>query len=70
MQRREFITLFGSAPWRLRFLGRSLLRHRQRPSIASAHLASQRSFDEKSPFGSILVRVLAQRGYTLGLYCN
>jgi putative ABC transport system substrate-binding protein len=65
MQRREFITLLGSATassvcW---------------PHAASAQttsilrlgtLSPRDPFDDKSPFGSILVRVLAQQGYTLG----
>jgi putative tryptophan/tyrosine transport system substrate-binding protein len=66
MQRREFIALLGSTaassgPW---------------PLIASAQTTSKvyrlgtigprDPFDDKSPFGSILVRVLAERGYTLG----
>jgi len=65
MQRREFITLLGSAAassvcW---------------PRAASAQTTSifrlgtlgpRDPFDDKSPFGSILIRVLAQRGYTLG----
>ena len=66
MQRREFIALLGSTAassvsW---------------PLIASAQTTSKvyhlgtigprDPFDDKSPFGSILVRVLAERGYTLG----
>jgi putative ABC transport system substrate-binding protein len=65
MQRREFITFLGSAAassvsW---------------PRTASAQTTSiyrlgtlgpRDPFDDKSPFGSILIRVLAQRGYTLG----
>src|ERR1700694_1625113 len=65
MHPREFITLLGSAAassvsW---------------PLTASAQISSvyrlgtfgpRDAFDDKSPFGSILIRVLAQRGYTLG----
>ncbi len=65
MQRREFITLLGSAAassvcW-------PLAASAQTTSIFRLGTLGPRDpFDDKSPFGSILVRVLAQRGYTLG----
>jgi putative tryptophan/tyrosine transport system substrate-binding protein len=65
MRRREFITLLGSA-------ATSLVSWAPTASAqtASIHrlgtLSSREPFDENSPFGSILVRVLAQRGYMIG----
>jgi putative ABC transport system substrate-binding protein len=65
MRRREFITLLGSA------VAASV----SGPPDASAQNASsyrlgalgpRDAFDEKSPFGSILIRVLAKNGYALG----
>jgi putative ABC transport system substrate-binding protein len=64
MQRREFITLLGSAASSVCW-----------PRTASAQTSSisrlgtfgpRDPVDDKSPFGSILIGVLAQRGYTLG----
>jgi putative ABC transport system substrate-binding protein len=65
MQRREFITLLGSAAtslvsWPLTASAQTTSIHRL------GTLSSREPFDEKSPFGSILVRVLAQRGYMIG----
>jgi hypothetical protein len=65
MQRREFITLLGSAAtslvsWPLTASAQTTSIHRL------GTLGSRDPFDEKSPFGSILVRVLAQRGYIVG----
>jgi putative tryptophan/tyrosine transport system substrate-binding protein len=66
MQRREFIILLGSmaassVDW-------SLAASAQTTSkvYRLGTLGPRDAFDEKSPFGSILVRVLAQRGFTLG----
>ena len=65
MQRREF----------MRFLGHAAACSVSWPLTASAQTTStyrlgtlgpRDPFDEKSPFGSILVRVLGQQGYTLG----
>jgi putative ABC transport system substrate-binding protein len=65
MKRREFIALLGS----------TAAFSASRPLTASAQktssyrlgtLGPRDPFDDKSPFGSILVRVLAQNGYTLG----
>src|SRR5262249_30130341 len=66
MRRRDFITLVGS----------SAIACMSGPPGASAQTTSnvyrlgtigpRDPFDDKSPFGSILVRVLAERGYTLG----
>src|SRR5260370_9655055 len=65
MQRREFITLLGSAAassvcWPLAASAQATSIYRL------GTLGARDPFDDKSPFGSILVGVLAQRGYTLG----
>jgi ABC-type uncharacterized transport system substrate-binding protein len=65
MQRREFITLLGSTAaslvsWPLSASAQTTSIHRL------GTLGPRDPFDDKSPFGSILIRVLAQRGYTLG----
>src|SRR5271166_6761242 len=65
MQRREFITLVGSAAacsvsWPLSASAQTTSIHRL------GTIGPRDPFDDKSPFGSILVRVLAERGYTLG----
>jgi len=65
MQRREFITLLGSAAassvsWQRTALAQTTSIHRL------GTLGPRDPFDEKSSFGSILVHVLAQRGYMLG----
>ena len=65
MQRREFITLLGSAA--ATSVSWPLTASAQKTSIYRLGTLGPRDpFDEKSPFGSILVRVLAQRGFTLG----
>src|ERR1700737_3916804 len=66
MQRRDFIALLGSsaASW----VSWSLTASAQTTSkvYRLGTLGPRDPFDDKSPFGSILVRVLAERGYTLG----
>jgi putative ABC transport system substrate-binding protein len=66
MQRRDFIALLGSsaASW----VSCPLTARAQTTSkvYRLGTLGPRDPFDDKSPFGSILVRVLAQRGYTLG----
>lgn len=66
MQRRDFIALLGSsaASW----FSCPLTAWAQITSkvYRLGTLGPRDPFDDKSPFGSILVRVLAQRGYTLG----
>jgi len=67
MQRRDFIALVGA----------SAVSWISGPFTASAQtaskiyrlgtLAARNPIDDKSHFGSILVRVLAERGYALGL---
>jgi putative tryptophan/tyrosine transport system substrate-binding protein len=66
MQRRGFIKLLGSSA--LSWASWSLTASAQTTSkvYRLGTLGSRDPFDDKSPFGSILVRVLAQRGYTLG----
>jgi putative tryptophan/tyrosine transport system substrate-binding protein len=65
MQRREFITLLGSAAASSVCWPRPA--SAQTTSIYRLGTLSPRdAFDDKSPFGSILIRVLAQQGYTLG----
>ena len=64
MQRRDFVTLLGSSglswiTWRSAALAESTL-------FRLGTLNSGAAFGDKSQFGSILVRVLAQRGYILG----
>ena len=64
MQRREFVTLLGSAAassvcW-------PLTASAQRTIYRLGTLGPRDPFDDKTPFGSILIGVLAQRGYTLG----
>jgi putative ABC transport system substrate-binding protein len=66
MQRREFIALLGSSgaswvSWPLTALAQTTSK-----VYRLGTLGPRDPFDDKSPFGSILVRVLAQRGYTLG----
>jgi putative ABC transport system substrate-binding protein len=65
MRRREFITLLGSAatsqvPWPLTASAQTASIHRL------GTLGTRDPVDENSPFGSILVRALAQRGYMVG----
>ena len=66
MQRRDFIALLGSsaASW----VSWPLTASAQTTSkvYRLGTLGPRDPFDDKSPFGSILVHVLAQRGYTLG----
>lgn len=66
MQRRDFIALLGSsaASW----VSCPLTAWAQTTSkvYRLGTLGPRDAFDDKSPFGSILVGVLAQRGYTLG----
>jgi putative ABC transport system substrate-binding protein len=65
MQRREFFTLLGSAA--AASVSWPLTASAQTNSIYRLGTLGPRDpFDDKSPFGSILIRVLAQRGYTLG----
>ena len=66
MQRREFITLLGSVT--ATSVAGSLMASAQTTSrvYRLGTLGPRDPFDDKSPFGSILVRVLAQRGYTFG----
>jgi putative ABC transport system substrate-binding protein len=64
MQRREFVTLLGGAAatsvcW-------PLTASAQKAIYRLGTLGPRDPVDDKSQFGSILVRVLAQRGYTLG----
>src|SRR6202051_1973154 len=66
MQRREFITLLGGAAaswvsWPLAAAAQTTSK-----VYRLGILGPRDPFDDKSPFGSILVHVLAQRGYTLG----
>jgi putative tryptophan/tyrosine transport system substrate-binding protein len=65
MRRREFITFLGSAA--ASSVSRPLTASGQTTSIYRLGTLGPRDpFNDKSPFGSILIRVLAQRGYTLG----
>jgi putative tryptophan/tyrosine transport system substrate-binding protein len=65
MQRREFITLLGSIA--ASSVSRPLTASaRKTSSYRLGTLGPRDPFDDKSPFGSILIRVLAQKGYTLG----
>ena len=66
MQRREFIALLGSsaASWVSGPL--TALAQTTSKVYRLGTLGPRDPFDDKGPFGSILVRVLAQRGYTLG----
>jgi putative ABC transport system substrate-binding protein len=65
MQRREFIALLGSTA--ASSVSWSPPASAQTTSVYRLGTLGPRDpFDDKSPFGSILVRVLAQRGYTLG----
>ena len=65
MQRREFFTLLGSAA--AASVSWPLTASAQTTSIYRLGTLGPRDpFDDRSPFGSILIRVLAQRGYTLG----
>jgi putative ABC transport system substrate-binding protein len=62
MKRREVLALLGGAAmW-------PIVARAQTPSkvYRLGTLSPRDPFDDKSPFGSTLVRVLAQRGYTLG----
>src|ERR1700737_2427690 len=66
MQRRDFIALLGSSAgswvsWPLTALAQTASK-----VYRLGTLGPRDPFDDKSPFGSILVRVLAQRGYALG----
>jgi putative tryptophan/tyrosine transport system substrate-binding protein len=66
MQRRDFIALVGgsAASW----IAEPLTASAQIPSkvYRLGTLGPRDPFDDKSPFGAILVRVLAERGYALG----
>ena len=66
MQRRDFIALLGSTA--VSWVSWPLAASAQTTSrvYRLGTLGSRDPFDDKSPFGSILVRVLAERGYTLG----
>jgi putative ABC transport system substrate-binding protein len=65
MQRREFITLLGSAA--ASSVGWPRTASAQTSSISRLGTFGPRDpVDEKSPFGSVLIGVLAQRGYALG----
>ena len=65
IQRREFITLLSSTA--ASSVSWPLPASAQAASIYRLGTLGPRDpFDDKSPFGSILVHVLAQRGYTLG----
>src|SRR5580693_7882797 len=66
MRRRDFITLLGSPA--AASVSWSLAASAQTTSkvYRLGTLGPRDPFDDKSPFGSILVHVLAQRGYTLG----
>jgi putative ABC transport system substrate-binding protein len=64
MQRREFITLLGSAV--ASSVSETNASAQQASSYRLGTLGPRDPFDEKSPFGSILIRVLAQNGYALG----
>jgi len=65
MRRREFMTFLGSAA--ASSVSLPLRASAQASSIYRLGTLGPRDpFDEKSPFGSILVRVLGQHGYTLG----
>jgi len=66
MRRREFIALLGSSAaswvsWPLTPSAQTMSK-----VYRLGTLGPRDPFDDKSPFGSILVRVLAQRGYALG----
>ena len=66
MQRREFITVLGGAAassvsWPLTASAQTTSK-----VYRLGTLGPRDPFGDKSPFGSILVRVLAQQGYTLG----
>jgi putative ABC transport system substrate-binding protein len=66
MQRRDFIAFLGSSA--ASFVSWPLTASAQTtPKVYRLGTLGPRDpFDDKSPFGSILVSVLAQRGYTLG----
>ena len=65
MKRREFITFFGSAV-AASVSGPSNSVSQNASSYRLGTLNPRDAFDEKSRFGSILIRVLAQNGYVLG----
>ena len=62
MIRREFIALLGSAA----IVGPHLAKAQPSKVYYLGTLSPGAPFDDKSPFGSILLRVLAQRGFNLG----
>ena len=62
MRRREFITLLTGAA----MAGPRLAQAQPSKVYRLATLNSGAPFADKSPFGAILVRVLGERGYTLG----
>jgi ABC-type uncharacterized transport system substrate-binding protein len=70
MRRREFITLLGgsAASWVASPIAASAQTTSRVYRLAT--LSGRDPFGDKSPFGSILIRVLAQRGYTLGQNLN
>ena len=66
MQRRDFIALLGgtAASWVASPLAASAQTTSKVYRLGT--IGPRDPFDEKSPFGAILVRVLAERGYTFG----
>ena len=62
MRRREFITLLTGAA----MAGPRLAQAQPSKVYRLATLNSGAPFADKSPFGAILIRVLGERGYTLG----
>jgi putative tryptophan/tyrosine transport system substrate-binding protein len=65
MRRREFVTLLGSAA--LSSASWPLTSSAQAPTAYRLGTLTPRDpLDDKTPFGAILIRVLAQHGYTLG----
>ena len=62
MKRREFITLLGSVA----IVSPRFAKAQTSKIYRLGTLSPSAPFDDKSPFGSILLRVLAEHGYTLG----
>jgi putative ABC transport system substrate-binding protein len=63
MRRREFITLLGGAAI---VAPRAAIAQTSSKVYRLGTLGPRDPIGDKSPFGAIIVRVLAQRGYTLG----